>query len=289
MKKIISLCLPLPIAAVLVWMIACAPLPVPVPVVHAQYSQTITQTLLQGAAPSVTPIIINNIGQGVHSIIAISHNAPTHSCGGLFAGGLFGASGAGLPQTLPLPQTVTYSAVTTGNNVVRTYQYTGVFPVITFQWTVYDAVNCIYDVYYTGSVGNTSGPGVLPSLAFENATTLQKYTGTYNTSGDNSFSTGALTSTGQFFSVYGFQICNNTAAQTVTMLSYTGAGAGYVYDEFPNMAAGQCVGYPPGQVPLWSSYWGYIQGNILAANIQVLNFHLSTSSLISYAIWYKFE
>jgi hypothetical protein len=262
------------LAVSLILLCGCVHLP-------AQYSQTVTAQILSNGTGAVDSPPIPNIGQSQHSFIVVSKNAPAHTCVGAFQAQLIGSynsPGTSLP-TLGLPQSVTAAVAYSANNVMRSYQATGAYPALALHFISADTTNCLYDAYYSGTIGGS--PAVAVANAYAN---LQQYITTgLATSGDNTLISGY--STGLFLAVYGMQLCNKTANQIAIFKN--GAGAAAQYMSYPNLAAGQCVTFPTQQLPLWSAtYYAGVAPNTAGAPL-VLN--LANATEVDLILWYRLE
>lgn len=264
------------------------------PTAHAQYSQTITQTLLTNGTIPVGGVLVPNIGQAGHYYTVVSKNASGKTCNGFYEAQMFGTtSSLSTLATVALPQTTVYAEpfIGGGNNVIRNYYASGAFASLYIGFEEVDNVNCTYSIFYVGTI-SPGGPPITPSTSFITQTAvLQQTTGSLNTSGDNTIGAPFLADgmgLNYTFAVYGMQICNDTLGQTVTVKSGT-SGMPYTYAQYPSMAAGECVFAPPGQIPIWNSLWPFYNSLITTANITTLVINLSASHLVTYSLWFKFE
>lgn len=202
-------------------------------------------------------------------------------CGGQFSAQLVGSynsPGTVLPNlVLPTQEIAVQSSGSVGNNLIRTYQATGAYPALNIYLPIYDPANCVYDMFYSGVVGGSVGQ------AITNDNNLTPQTFSSSSMGDTTLVTAASQ---YYITVYGAQICNKTAAQTVILQSATTGTSGLVkYATFPNMAAGQCVVVPTSQLPVWSARASAVPSTQTSA--LVLN--LSAATEVDVQLWYQFE
>lgn len=261
-----------------------------VPTAHAQYSQTITQNLLTKSNLATIPPI-TNIGQGAHFFTVTSFNAPGgHVCAGVFNVQLTGSYNA--PQSLGfilqgVPQATTYVLPTfSGTNVARAFQASGVYPALTLNFITADTTNCVFDAFYSGVIGGGIGPAVT-ELAGGYSIGFARGQGGTSTAGDTSIILGVGYSA--YLSVYGVEICNATAGQSLIFKTNTGTAQG-TYASYPNMAAGQCITEPPGQLPLWSAAQTFYASSLAnIANLNTLVVNLANATPVTWNIWYRYE
>jgi hypothetical protein len=127
-----------------------------VPAVCLGQTPTTSQIVYSGLnsipAPG-TGVLLNNIGQGAHMIVANERDAPAHTC----------ATGAGNPGSLIVSLEFTFgnsagpwfllSQITGDNGTVDYVKYaTGVFPGLRISVYGFDTTNCVVDVNYMGSL-----------------------------------------------------------------------------------------------------------------------------------------
>jgi len=202
-------------------------------------------------------------------------------CGGQFAAQLVGSynsPGTSLPGVvLPTQEIAVEPNGFGGNNLLRTYQATGAYPALNITLPVYDPVNCIYDVYYSGIIGGSVGLGIT------NDANWNQKSFSVSASGD----TTLLTAASQYYlSVYQLQVCSNAASQTVTFQSATtGTGGLIKYATYPSMAAGQCITVPASQLPVWSALAARAPGT----QTSTLVMNLANATAVDVTVWYQFE
>jgi hypothetical protein len=259
------------------------------PVIRAQ-AQTVTQQVFTGysGSPQLVQNAIANIGQATHYFTITSHGA---TCSGVYSVLLVGSYSGSLGSWY-LPQSL-ISTISTGvgANTQRTYQASGAYPALNMLFTAGNTSTCTFDGYYTGVLGSGLGPAVTPN-AFGSTTgftggALSVYAGnngTLATAGDTILF--AAPNYGATLAVYGLQLCNVTSAQTVKFKNTTGGGA-VVYQEYPNMAAGQCVLVPTGQLPIWQVVIGGTASAPTANGALVIN--LANSTEVDVTVWFREE
>jgi hypothetical protein len=263
----------------------------------AQYSQTITAQILNhtGSPNPALPNIggltnaIPNIGQASHWVTVTSYNNGSDVCAGVFSVQLIGSfnSPSGVSKLIDLPQaTISSQATGSGSNVTRSYEANGVFPALNLRFVTYDPVNCVYDVFYAGTLSSGNVPSVTSNastLALRKTTPV-----TINTMGANTVL--ATTGAALFLAVYGIEVCNAAAGTSITFQN--AASATITYATYGPLAADTCIILPPGQLPLFSALGtGLLAGSPgqSVANTDTLVAFLSAATNVTYSIWYRYE
>lgn len=272
----------------------------PVLPVHAQYSQTITTTLLPATAPgSFTAFpVIPNIGQVTHFITVTSNDATSSICHGFFSAQIVGSynSPGTNYQQLPLTESLIAAIPTTiHGNVSRTWQLSGAYPALNLAILNEGELtpsNCTFSAYYSGIISSGLGPAVTAQAAgTAQESALAVYEGNIATSGDTmivaSPAGGSAVNAGLFLAAYGLELCNTTAAQTVKFNSTTSGASPITYMTYPNLIAGQCVTIPTQQLPLFNALQSGTAS--VGGNPSQLYVNLANSTNVTIKLWYRFE
>lgn len=265
---------------------------------RAQYSQTVTAQILNHtgtpnpALPNIGGLTnaFPNIGQASHWITVVSYNNGSNVCAGIFSVQLVGSfnSPSGVSKLVDLPQATisAQAAGVTGSNIIRAYEANGVFPALNLRFVTYDPVNCVYDVFYAGTLSS----GNVPSVTSNPSTLALKQTAPQSISASGATSIVATTGTPLFIAVYGLQLCSTTAGQTVTLQN--AASPTITYEIYGPLAANQCVIIPPQQLPLFSALGtGLLAGSPGQAvvNTDTLVVNLSSATNVNLSVWYREE
>lgn len=228
-------------------------------VASGQQQQTVFATIAtnttQGTNTFTTVPGQYMIGQSVHIFTVHEKDAPGHTCTSYYKAQIWGSYGdllAGVPVRFPLQQVLVSAFDQQGGGggvgvpyfATRVYQAQAAFPFVSINFpTVGSAVNCVYDieytgVLYTGSITNVTSNGFVFS-------SLQRVTLSGALAGAGATLTSAHT--GFVVAIYGLKLCNNTAGTTYTI--QTGAPNNTPLYIAYAMTVGQCTEIPLSNIP----------------------------------------
>lgn len=263
--------------------------------IYSQQQPTIISHLITPTQNTLLSGAIPNIGQTLHTVSVVLSDRPGGSmnCAGSVAAQIQGSFDGVIYYALPQITLIAGGTPLAASRGYKLYQATGLFPILRTTGTLNS--NCSADVWYSGIVG---GGGLSPlsqiyetySLGVCNAVgsglqgTCQLST-SVSASGQTTLITGNGTGGVTDIAVYAVEICNTTAAQTVTLLYPSTTPSNLNILTLPNMTAGQCyTEQAVGSSPVFTSATGNatFSGSNLAIN-------LANATNVTIKLTYRFE